>query len=456
MSTHLSDDTMMRNGCLTLCQFGIPNDVVSVRLIALLLLRAYEINLTWFPRFLVVRVRTAGQDSVARCGRVRAGGFCAADSHLPAEFAGLSSGRTTEIVSGRSGSDHGKCVVVDALLRLTAIDNVFILHTQTMLNLINDRLQRKVFDDVMEVAWSTMWNVTDETPQNCERFLDGYGMEYFLGCLEVSFAFCVFTIGTPLKFRRSCTEFSGQGRTRAQHDGTAGQCGRSESAPASSDVAEIHPGVFRSARVQHRRHRGMRLCNLCPLRTDDSLISAVFLCVQVSYNAAGVLAHIASDGPEAWTIETPTRQYVLCQMVHAIDRWDLNAERNINYRSFEPILGLLRCYDTPECQHWAVWALANLTKVSEIDCVCEQRKQGVEFHVKRHVRVGVSAQILAPRGRGARHGTVEGSAQPSGSVRGHQKPGPNGGGQLLFELSTSRAHGRIANCVYLIWFVQLR
>jgi Zyg-11 protein homolog len=55
-----------------------------------------------------------------------------------------------------------------------------------MLNLINDRLTRKVFDDVMEIAWSTMWNVTDETPVNCEKFLDGKGMEYFLGCLRVS------------------------------------------------------------------------------------------------------------------------------------------------------------------------------------------------------------------------------------------------------------------------------
>lgn len=59
------------------------------------------------------------------------------------------------------------------------------VYIQTMLNLINDRFMRKVFDDVMEVAWSTMWNVTDETPLNCERFLDGSGMEYFLGCLVV-------------------------------------------------------------------------------------------------------------------------------------------------------------------------------------------------------------------------------------------------------------------------------
>lgn len=55
-----------------------------------------------------------------------------------------------------------------------------------MLNLIKDRLTRLVFDDVMEVAWSTMWNVTDETAINCKRFLDGHGMEYFLRCLNVS------------------------------------------------------------------------------------------------------------------------------------------------------------------------------------------------------------------------------------------------------------------------------
>lgn len=75
------------------------------------------------------------------------------------------------------------------------------------------------------------------------------------------------------------------------------------------------------------------------------------------------MAHIASDGPTEWTIETPTREEVLAKMAAAIERWNLEAERNINYRSFEPILGLVRCYETPECQHWAVWALANLTKV---------------------------------------------------------------------------------------------
>lgn len=55
-----------------------------------------------------------------------------------------------------------------------------------MIWLITDRLGRDICDDVLEVAWSTMWNVTDETPLNCKKFLENKGMEHFLSCLEVS------------------------------------------------------------------------------------------------------------------------------------------------------------------------------------------------------------------------------------------------------------------------------
>ena len=47
----------------------------------------------------------------------------------------------------------------------------------------------------------------------------------------------------------------------------------------------------------------------------------------------------------------------------AIDKWDLKSERNINYRSFEPIFRLAEQYENPICQRWACWALANLTTV---------------------------------------------------------------------------------------------
>ena len=63
-----------------------------------------------------------------------------------------------------------------------------------------------------------------------------------------------------------------------------------------------------------------------------------------------------------WKIAEPSRTEVLERMVVALDRWDINTKRNINYRSFEPILRLVKVVHTPQCQHWAAWALANLTR----------------------------------------------------------------------------------------------
>ena len=43
--------------------------------------------------------------------------------------------------------------------------------------------------------------------------------------------------------------------------------------------------------------------------------------IEVSYNAAGVLSHIASDGAEVWTIDTPHRDHVLERLVRAVNRF---------------------------------------------------------------------------------------------------------------------------------------
>ena len=98
----------------------------------------------------------------------------------------------------------------------------------------------------------------------------------------------------------------------------------------------------------------------------------------MSYNAAGVLAHMASDGPGTWNIEEPTRVDVLSRMAKAIESWRLNTNRNITYKSFEPILRLLRVSHTPQCQHWAVWALANVTQVdSDKYCSLVEQEGGL-------------------------------------------------------------------------------
>ena len=55
---------------------------------------------------------------------------------------------------------------------------------EKMLRIISEKLEEGSCDYVMENVWSTMWNVTDETPINCKRFLDGGGMDLFLNCKE--------------------------------------------------------------------------------------------------------------------------------------------------------------------------------------------------------------------------------------------------------------------------------
>lgn len=57
---------------------------------------------------------------------------------------------------------------------------------QKMVQLITTRHECVLCDDVLEVAWSTLWNVTDETPANSSRFLECHGMELFIACLEVN------------------------------------------------------------------------------------------------------------------------------------------------------------------------------------------------------------------------------------------------------------------------------
>lgn len=37
----------------------------------------------------------------------------------------------------------------------------------------------------MEFSWSALWNITDETPDNCQMFLECNGMNLFLECLKV-------------------------------------------------------------------------------------------------------------------------------------------------------------------------------------------------------------------------------------------------------------------------------
>jgi len=270
MFAHKSDLTVMRNGCIILSIFRIPEDILFdyERLVRILLY--------------TVKEQVEDDDSfVQRCG-----------IFLLNSLACQVGGVQRELVGS-----------------LGAIEE--------MLNFISQRLSAGICDELMETAWSTMWNVTDETPSNCERFLKGGGMNLFLHCKNM---------------------FPEKKHLLRNMLGLIGNV---------AEVPRLRSYLMNSEFVEE-----------FSFLLDSSLDG-----IEVSYNAAGVVAHLASDGVGAWKMQTPDRNMVLSRMVRAIKRWSIHSKRNINYRSFEPIIRLLPVIHTPQCQLWAVWAIANLTKV---------------------------------------------------------------------------------------------
>uniref|UniRef100_A0A8B9KHI1 Protein zer-1 homolog n=1 Tax=Astyanax mexicanus TaxID=7994 RepID=A0A8B9KHI1_ASTMX len=188
---------------------------------------------------------------------------------------------------------------------------------KTMLNLIQKKLQDRMCDQVMEFSWSALWNITDETPDNCQMFLNCNGMDLFLDCLQ---------------------EFPDKQELHRNMLGLLGNV---------AEVRALRPQLLTSQFITV-------FSNLLDSKADG---------IEVSYNACGVLSHIMFDGPDVWSVEDPERDWVMDKMWDAIQSWDVTSRRNINYRSFEPILRLLPQGISPVSQHWATWALFNLVSV---------------------------------------------------------------------------------------------
>ncbi|XP_061656348.1 protein zer-1 homolog [Phyllopteryx taeniolatus] len=188
---------------------------------------------------------------------------------------------------------------------------------KTMLNLIRKKLQDRMCDQVMEFSWSALWNITDETPDNCQMFLNCDGMSLFLDCLK---------------------EFPDKQELHRNMLGLLGNV---------AEVKALRPKLVTPQFISV-------FSNLLDSKADG---------IEVSYNACGVLSHIMFDGPELWSMEEPLRDTVMDKMWDAIQSWDVSSRRNINYRSFEPILRLLPQSIAPVSQHWATWALYNLVSV---------------------------------------------------------------------------------------------
>ncbi|KAI1704299.1 zyg eleven-related protein 1 [Ditylenchus destructor] len=184
------------------------------------------------------------------------------------------------------------------------------------LHLVLQALSSHRTNSSLQIAGSASMFYINETPANCERFLNAEGLKLFSLCYS---------------------HFPNETELVRNMMGLIG------------NIAEVE-----SLRGQLMDDNYLRI--FCTLL--DSLADGI----EISYNSAGVLAHLVSDGEAAWRgVVRIKRAYVMDEIIRATDTWQLSARRYINYRSFKPILRLLPMFQSPGSQHWAVWALANLT-----------------------------------------------------------------------------------------------
>uniref|UniRef100_A0A3B1IUE5 Zyg-11 family member, cell cycle regulator n=2 Tax=Astyanax mexicanus TaxID=7994 RepID=A0A3B1IUE5_ASTMX len=181
-----------------------------------------------------------------------------------------------------------------------------------LLHIVRQKTSQGTVDATLKFTLSALWNLTDESPTTCRHFIENQGLELFIKVLE-SFP----------------SESSIQQKVLGLLNNIA-------------EVGELHAELMVQGFLDHIRTL---------LHSPE---------VEVSYFAAGILAHLTSRGETVWTLNLPLRAALLEQLHSAILKWPTPECEMVAYRSFNPFFPLLECFQTPGVQLWAAWAMQHV------------------------------------------------------------------------------------------------
>ncbi|XP_048064500.1 protein zyg-11 homolog isoform X1 [Megalobrama amblycephala] len=181
-----------------------------------------------------------------------------------------------------------------------------------LLHIVRQKTCQGTVDATLKFTLSALWNLTDESPTTCRHFIENQGLELFIKVLE-SFP----------------SESSIQQKVLGLLNNIA-------------EVGELHGELMVQSFLDHIR----------------SLLQSPE--VEVSYFAAGILAHLTSRGEKVWTLDLSLRTTLLEQLHSAILKWPTPECEMVAYRSFNPFFPLLECFQTPGVQLWAAWAMQHV------------------------------------------------------------------------------------------------
>ncbi|XP_062858203.1 protein zyg-11 homolog [Trichomycterus rosablanca] len=181
-----------------------------------------------------------------------------------------------------------------------------------LLHIVRQKTCQGTVDATLKFTLSALWNLTDESPTTCRHFIENQGLELFIKVLE-SFP----------------SESSIQQKVLGLLNNIA-------------EVSELHSELMVHSFLDHIRSL---------LHSSE---------VEVSYFAAGILAHLTSRGETVWTLDLTLRAALLEQLHSTILKWPTPDCEMVAYRSFNPFFPLLECFQTPGVQLWAAWAMQHV------------------------------------------------------------------------------------------------
>uniref|UniRef100_G3PNQ5 Zyg-11 family member, cell cycle regulator n=1 Tax=Gasterosteus aculeatus aculeatus TaxID=481459 RepID=G3PNQ5_GASAC len=207
-----------------------------------------------------------------------------------------------------------------------------------LLHIVRQKATQGLVDATLKFTLSALWNLTDESPTTCRHFIENQGLDLFIQVLES------FPSESSIQQKVLGLLVSSLLAHHSPQDPTTLTVLRRPYSAQNNiaEVGELHVELMVQGFLDH-------ISTL--LHSPE---------VEVSYFAAGILAHLTSRGQEAWALSGALRSSLLEQLHDVIMKWPAPECEMVAYRSFNPFFPLLECFHTPGVQLWAAWAMQHV------------------------------------------------------------------------------------------------
>ncbi|XP_036899248.1 protein zyg-11 homolog A [Sturnira hondurensis] len=220
-----------------------------------------------------------------------------------------------------------------------------------LLAIVKQKTMENLDDVTFLFTLKALWNLTDESPAACKHFIENQGLAIFIQVLET--------------FSESAIQSKVLGLL--------------------NNVAEV-------------RELSANLVTKDVVKHVSVLLHSKEM--EVSYLAAGIIAHLASD-KQPWMSCGLQRSALLQDLYATIQNWPGSACKMtalVTYRSFKAFFPLLGNFSQPEVQLWALWAMYHVcSKNPSKYCKMLVEEKGLQLlcDIQEHSEADAQVQKIA-------------------------------------------------------------